>query len=110
MVAGRHLIGLFAVAVLAGTAAPAARAADAEAGRGLAESWCAGCHVIGEQGQPSASDAAPTFAAIANRPDTTADGLRAFLSVPHADAMKGIVLPRLEIDDLVAYIMSLRVN
>ena len=69
---------------------------------------CANCHVIGEPGQQSASDVAPTFHAIANRRETTAEGLRTFLSTPHADAMKGIVLPRLEIDDLVAYIMSLR--
>ena len=110
MVAGHFFVAPLAVAMLAGVITQAAHAADAQAGRALAESWCASCHVIGEAGQSSASDAAPTFASIANRPDATADGLRAFLSEPHADAMKGIVLPRLEIDDLVAYIMSLRVN
>lgn len=85
-----------------------ASAADAKAGQALAEKWCASCHVVGRGGQGTASDAAPTFAAVANRPGTSEEGLRAFLAEPHRSAMKGIVLPRLEIADLAAYIMSLR--
>jgi mono/diheme cytochrome c family protein len=107
-VAARFLIVPLVGAALLGAPTSEGKASDPQTGRALAESWCANCHVIGEPGQQSASDVAPTFHAIANRRETTAEGLRTFLSTPHADAMKGIVLPRLEIDDLVAYIMSLR--
>ncbi len=89
-------------------AATSAFAADAKAGRALAEKWCVSCHVVGPTGQSAASDAAPTFVEIANRPNTSEEGLRAFLAEPHRSAMKGIVLPRLEIADLAAYIASLR--
>jgi mono/diheme cytochrome c family protein len=83
-------------------------AADVKSGRALADKWCVSCHVIGPENQSVATDAAPTFVAIANRPSTSEEGLRAFLAEPHYSAMKGIVLPRLEIADLAAYIASLR--
>jgi cytochrome c len=86
----------------------AAEAGDAKSGKGLAERWCASCHLVSDDGQAVANDAAPSFKQIANRPATTEDGLKAYLAEPHKKAMKGIALPRLEIDDLAAYIMSLR--
>ncbi len=48
------------------------------------------------------------FKQIADRDATTEDGLATYLAEPHKEAMKGIALPRLEIADLAAYIMSLR--
>lgn len=101
---------LFLLALTAGTfVLPAfVEAADAERGRGLAEQWCGNCHLVGTANQPAATDAAPTFTSIANRPTTSEASLTTFLAEPHKDAMKGIVLPRLEIADLAAYIMSLR--
>lgn len=101
---------LFLLALTAGTfVLPAfAEAADAKRGLGLAEQWCGNCHLVGTTNQPAATRAAPTFTSIANQPMTSEESLTTFLAEPHKDAMKGIVLPRLEIADLAAYIMSLK--
>jgi mono/diheme cytochrome c family protein len=75
-------------------------------GRELAERYCASCHVIGP-GQGRGSDQAPPFRAIATRPVTTADSLHAFLLRPHG-GMPPLTLSNEQIDNLAAYILSLR--
>ena len=84
-----------------------ARAADGNVERGaqVADQWCTACHATGTSGR--ASDGAPAFYEIANRQQVSGAHLRAFLADPHG-AMEGFSLPRREIDDLAAYIMSLR--
>jgi mono/diheme cytochrome c family protein len=77
---------------------------DPAMGQRLAQQWCAGCHVIGDDG--IGSDAAPTFRSIAQDPKKGPDYLRAFLAKPHRP-MPAIPLGRTEIEDLVAYIGSL---
>ncbi len=104
----RWVIAICVAGALGALMAPLAQAADAKAGLKLSEKWCASCHVIGPGAVGGVSDAAPTFASIANRPGTSAESLQAFLADPHKAAMKGIVLPRFEIDDLAAYIISLK--
>lgn len=91
---------------LAGPAA-AQQAGDIAAGRHLAETWCSNCHVVGPQESGPAADAAPTFSSIARMPSTTEMSLRAFLRTPHA-RMPDYHLSPAELDDLVAYILSLR--
>jgi|HubBroStandDraft_5_1064220.scaffolds.fasta_scaffold1082719_1 mono/diheme cytochrome c family protein len=86
--------------------AQAPEAGDPAAGRERAATWCANCHVI-EPAQQRGGDAAPSFVAIARRPGTTATGLRAFLAVPHGQ-MQDYKLSRVDIDNIVAYIVSLR--
>lgn len=103
----RSLVALSVAAAIGATATPSF-AADAKAGRALAETWCASCHVIGPGSQSGATDSAPTFVSIANRQGMTEAGVQTFLADPHKEAMKGIVLPRLEIADLAAYIASLK--
>lgn len=79
---------------------------DAIAGKQLTQRWCAGCH----GGDPGASEPmmpAPTFAEIANRRVTTAYRLRTFLRSPHT-TMPNYVLTPEEIDNISAFIMSLR--
>jgi mono/diheme cytochrome c family protein len=78
---------------------PVLAAGTPEAGHALAGRWCHSCH--------GASDAAPPLEAIANRPGTTPSTLRAWLTAPHPP-MPDPSLTRGEIDDLVAYLMSLR--
>lgn len=78
-----------------------------QAGRRLAETWCANCHVTGPRAAGPASDAVPTFPAIARMPPTTAMSLRVFLQTPHA-RMPNLQLSREETDDVAAYILSLR--
>lgn len=82
-----------------------AASADPEAGRRMAAEWCANCHYIGDGAV--AGDAAPAFAEIANRPDATAEGWRLWLQDPHPP-MPNLALSRIEIDNLIAYIESLK--
>ncbi len=89
----------------AGVLPPAARA-DATAGEHLALQWCANCHVIGNRSpQARVLQGPPSFHTIAGHLD--AGELRTFLSHPHKP-MPDLALTRAEIDDLIAYIESLK--
>ncbi len=79
--------------------------ADAAKGSQLAQQWCANCHVIGGSPTGNVQQGPPSFPTIAHA--RTADQLRAFLSHPHG-AMPDLSLTRVEIDDLVGYIETLR--
>lgn len=76
-------------------------AGDAEAGRAVAERWCSQCHVASGTG----TDAVPPLAAVANYRDD--DSLRAFLVRPHG-RMPDLSLSTREINDLIAYLRTLR--
>jgi mono/diheme cytochrome c family protein len=89
------------IAVLAaGTAA--AQDGDAERGRDLAQTWCVLCHVVAPDGE--GTDVGPAFAAIAGKEPGV---LRAWIIVPHA-GMPRLDLSETQIDDVLAYIQSLR--
>ena len=100
------LVGLEA-ALLAPAAARAQQEGDSAAGRRLAEAWCSGCHVIGPGASGPASDAVPTFPAVARMPSTTGMSLRVFLQTPHS-RMPDIQMSREQTDDIIAYILGLR--
>ena len=68
-------------------------------GAELAARWCADCHM--DQGRAS-----PSFHAISVR--RSAADIRSALARPHARPMGGIALNRREIDDVTAYILSLK--
>ena len=84
-------------------------------GRNTALELCAVCHIV-EPGQalaPSLQPPAPSFAEIAAKLDVTAESLRKFLLEPHGrarldSAMPPFLLPRPEVDSVVAYILSLK--
>ncbi|MBR0661512.1 c-type cytochrome [Neoroseomonas oryzicola] len=80
---------------------------DVRAGQRLATTWCANCHQIAVGGPGSANDAAPPFPAVAQMVSTTSMSLRVFLQSPHGN-MPDYRLSREQIDDVVAYILSLR--
>ncbi len=80
---------------------------DAAAGRSLAERWCTSCHVVSPTQDRGTSTGAPPFAAVADMKSTTAVGLRVFLQTPHW-RMPDLHLTHDEIDDISAYILSLR--
>jgi len=105
----RRIGMLAAVAMLFGLAghARAQDIGDPAAGRRLAETWCSSCHVIGRDVQQGASTGAPPFPAVAAMPSMTPMALRVFLQTPHS-RMPDLHLSRQEIDDLSAYIFSLR--
>lgn len=91
-------------------AASAARAADAENGRRIADRWCASCHVVSGSGTsnsaPRGTDAVPTLASIARDPNRGPNWLRQWLTSPHPP-MPDLNLSRTEIDDVVAYLQGL---
>lgn len=96
---------IWAAAFLA-SAGPA-MAQDVQAGRELAQRWCASCHLVAPGQTTATSDSVPTFMAIAARPNVTADALRAFLAEPHG-RMPPLVLANADIANMAAYILSLR--
>ena len=100
---------LFALslAALPGMALAQMEPGDPAAGQRLAATWCANCHRIAPAGPGPATDMAPSFAAIAALPSTTSMSLRAYLRTPHAN-MPDYRLSREELDDIVAYLLSLR--
>ena len=98
-------LAAFAAAVLCAGSANAQRA-DAAAGSRLAGSVCSNCHVV-RDGQRAGMDSAPTFAALAQDPAMTNERLRRFLNQPHSQ-MPPIQISRGEIEDLIAYIRTLR--
>lgn len=83
-----------------------AAAQPQQTGGALAARWCTACHVV-EAGQRLATDSAPSFRAIAARPDTTAATLDGYLSVGHT-LMPDFSLSAQERNALVTYILSLR--
>jgi mono/diheme cytochrome c family protein len=98
------------VPILALLAAPALAqvpAGDPAEGRRLAEQWCANCHRIAAGGPGPASDAVPSFTAIAARPGRTAESISAFLRTPHAN-MPDHGLTLAQSRDLAAYLLSQR--
>jgi len=112
MVRFRRISGVFGslplcglAAVLAVVPSHAGRAQQAVDGLAIARQWCASCHVVEPGG--TGSDAARPFEDVANDPNFTTDGLRAWLSDPHPP-MPGLDLSNEEIDALSAYIVSLR--
>ena len=102
----RSLLWLGAMLALAVPAA-AQQTGDPAEGRRLAERWCISCHVVEANPGSAAANGVPTFPAIAKMPGTTPMGLNAFLQTPHG-RMPDLQLKRQEIDDLSAWILSLK--
>lgn len=85
--------------------AGAAKAGNADDGRKIAEKWCAACHTVSSG--VAARDSAPPFSAIARDPTYGRDRLLQVLSDPHPPMPK-IHLSRKQLDDIIAYLGSLR--
>lgn len=99
---------LTAALVLASTAAHAqSLPGNVSSGSNLALRICSDCHVVAETQRRPATDGAPPFAAVANRPGTTPLSLQVFLRTPHRN-MPNLILTPAETDDIVAYILSLK--
>ena len=100
-------MSLLGGAAHAGEALPAGRA---EAARPLIAEQCIKCHVVpgfpADKVQPAVN--APSFAEIAANPARYPDSqIAAFLRQPHYP-MKGFVLSRKDIANIIAFIHSLR--
>jgi len=102
----RIVHGLAPAGLLFGTLALTNAAfADPDEGLRLARQWCTSCHIVAPS--TAGSDAAPPFETIANDPLVTEEGLRAWLAESHP-LMPKFDLTRTEIDDINAYISSLK--
>jgi cytochrome c len=77
-----------------------------ESGRRLAQATCQVCHQIDAK-QAAPKGEAPSWPAIANMSSTTALALTVFLQTNHRN-MPNFILTKSEIEDLVAYILSLK--
>jgi mono/diheme cytochrome c family protein len=80
-------------------------AQDIENGQRLSERLCAACHAIGAK--PAKFNRAPSFAAIATRPDVSSEMITSFLLLPHA-TMPNAPLSRINALDIAAFIMDMR--
>jgi mono/diheme cytochrome c family protein len=96
--------GLLAAAALAPPAA--AESGNAARGRALAERFCAKCHAVAP-GRTGPELAVPSFMRMAADPEQTRASLRQFIMLPHYE-MQPQTLTSAEIDDVIAYILSLR--
>ena len=97
-----HITSIVALTIIAGS--PAHSAGNRESGEALAHQWCSSCHAV-EHHKAVITDRAPPFAAIALRRD---DGwIKSWLSNPHKP-MIGVELSRKQIEDVTAYIRSLK--
>src|ERR1700740_1065048 len=98
-------VGLAAILLTA--LAPGSRvSADPVAGPILADKCCVECHGI-RADRLSPNLAAPTFPKLAAEPSITEYSLRALLRSPH-ETMPHITFTPDQMDDIVAYIMSLK--
>ena len=108
---GRHLaISILAagVTVLSGPLVHAEDIpGDVVAGRELVIKECTKCHSISPEQRAMRLEAAPGFDEIANKPQTTAISLRAFLQQSHP-TMPNFMLTEAERDNAIAYILSLK--
>lgn len=98
---------IVAAAFLAGLPAQASAQVlpgNVAAGQKLAQEQCSDCHAVDQPTQ--ASQKAPSLTAIANMRSTTSMSLHVFLQTPHYK-MPNYRLTSQEIDDVVAYILSL---
>ena len=85
--------------------AGAANSGDADAGRELAARWCSRCHETGPGGPMKQQP--PAFAAIAVYRSPAY--IRSNILVPHSSMPQLGQILSLNIDDLVAYIVSLEI-
>ncbi len=112
MTAKRPLMSAIGAGLLvAGTAFNAAAdpLGDPAKGKAYAANICASCHAIepGEQASPVGE--APTFQNVADTPGITRTALIVFFRTPHR-TMPNLVVQGDEADDVIAYILSLKVK
>jgi mono/diheme cytochrome c family protein len=80
---------------------------DPQAGHTLVKTWCTNCHVVEPLHPAVSTDVAPSFSAVAHMPSTTSMSIHVFLQTSHGQ-MPDFKLSREQIDDIAAYILTLR--
>ncbi|KAB2917101.1 MAG: cytochrome c [Hyphomicrobiaceae bacterium] len=80
---------------------------DVRQGLAYARKVCAECHAVVPSQLASPNPDAPSFASVANTPGMTATALHVWLHTSHP-TMPNLILEPDTVDDVVAYILSLR--
>jgi mono/diheme cytochrome c family protein len=80
---------------------------DAKRGLAYAEKTCANCHAVERGDIFSPAMIAPTFSSIANTPGMNERALVVWLQSSDHSTMPNLILAQQDLDDVVAYIMSL---
>ena len=105
-----HVFALLATALVLGLSSPVHAENPvvnaAERGNALAERVCSNCHLVSDQQAKAVADV-PSFREIANTPNLTEGEIMARIVIPK-HPMPVIPLTKHELEDLAAYIMSLR--
>jgi mono/diheme cytochrome c family protein len=96
-----------AIACAPAAGANAQQSGSIAQGHRLAQRICAQCHLVDDVSGRSNNAAAPRFAMIANIPGLTNAKLIAMLQTSHR-TMPNIVIKGGDLDDIVAYIRSLK--
>lgn len=110
--------GWFLAALLAASCAPqagappietasSAAAGDPARGKAYAQTACASCHAIEAGAAVSPNSAAPSFQTLADAPGMSRMALGVLLRTPHEN-MPNLIVDAERIDDLAAYLESLR--
>lgn len=106
--AGVLSVLLNVAACISDQTSPAAAQMDSVGrGRAVAENVCSACHAVGPGQVSSPNPNAPTFEHVANTPGMTARALSVWMRSPHP-TMPNYVLTQGQIDDVSAYLESLR--
>jgi mono/diheme cytochrome c family protein len=100
------LIAAATLICLAGTAR-AEEFGDVHAGQIYVKDVCASCHAVQPEASMSPKIDAPSFAAVANTPGMTRTALTVWLTTPHP-TMPNFVLEAQDLDNVIAYILSLK--
>ncbi len=106
----KHILVALAAVVMTAASADAqqVRTGNAVEGKRLALELCAGCHVVADGQEKPVIDVVPAFREIANERETTEFRLRVFLlDTPHP-IMPNFIFADEEVENLIAYVMSLR--
>jgi mono/diheme cytochrome c family protein len=104
--ASTGMAALLAAALMPSSQSEAQSLGEPAAGKRLAMDWCIQCHRI-EREHSDSNRTPPDFGAVANMPSFTELAMWVFLQTPHGQ-MPRYQFSRSEIDDLVAYLASLR--
>ena len=97
------------LALLIGGTVQAAELGDIDAGLQFAAQHCAGCHDIGTQNPMTTVSGVPTFATVANNAGITRTSLVVWMQTSHPE-MPDLILEPQDLDNVVAYILSLKKN
>ncbi len=98
-----------AAALVVTSAGVRAQESDVAAGHAFARNACQPCHAVeAEQRTPRRIVIGPAFRDVANTSGITATAIRVFLRTSHPK-MPNLILTPEETEDVIAYILSLRV-